>query len=349
MLGTYYYHEIIRKTIIGFGTLFNQINIRHQDSDDTTVISDMRVPLAYGPVQKFLARIRQQPELNKPVQITLPRMSFEMTSIQYDATRKASLTQTFKASNGTNLKKVFMPVPYNIGFDLNIMVKLNDDGLQIIEQILPYFQPAFNITINLIDSIGEKRDIPIVLESINFQDDYEGDFSTRRVLIYTLRFNAKTYLFGPIAESSEGLIKKVQVDTYTGDTVNTSRREMRYIVTPRAKRDYSNDNTSVLTDGISTSDVLIPVVSSADFTIGDRIIIGNEIMYVKDKPNATQLYVERGYENTTIIEHLVNSSIDKLTAADDQLVEADDDFGFNESWTYLGDSKEYSPTRKIDF
>jgi len=349
MLGTYYYHEIIRKTIIGFGTLFNQINIKHQDSDNSTVISDLRVPLAYGPIQKFLARIRQQADLNKPVQITLPRMSFEMTSIQYDPTRKASLTQTFKASSGSNLKKVYLPVPYNIGFDLNIMVKLNDDGLQIIEQILPYFQPAFNITINLVESIGEKRDIPIVLESINFQDDYEGDFSTRRVLIYTLRFTAKTYLFGPIADSSEGLIKKVQVDTYTGDTVNTSRREMRYIATPRAKKDYNNDNTSALTDTISTGDVLIPVVSSADFSIGDRIIIDNEIMYVKDKPNATQLYVERGYENTSAAEHLVNTNIDKLTPADDQLVEADDDFGFNESWTYLGDSKEYSPTRKIDF
>jgi len=349
MLGTYYYHEIIRKTIIGFGTLFNQINIKHQDSDDTTTISDIRVPLAYGPIQKFLARIRQQADLNKPVQISLPRMSFEMTSIQYDPTRKSSLTQTFKACTGSNLKKVYLPVPYNIGFDLNIMVKLNDDGLQIIEQILPYFQPAFNITINLVDSIGEKRDVPIILESINFQDDYEGDFSTRRVLIYTLRFTAKTYLFGPIADSSEGLIKKVQVDTFTGDSVRNSTREMRYIVTPRAKKDYNNDNTSVLTDTISSSQVLIPVVSSADFTIGDRIIIDNEIMYVKEKPNATQLYVERGYESTAITEHLVNASIDKLTAADDNLIEPDDDFGFNESFTFLSDSKDYSPTRKIDF
>ena len=189
----------------------------------------------------------------------------------------------------------------------------------------------------------------IVLESINFQDDYEGDFSTRRVLIYTLRFTAKTYLFGPIADSSEGLIKKVQVDTYTGDSVNASRREMRYIVTPKAKKDYNDDNTSTLTDTISTTDVLLPVVNSANFSIGDRIIIDNEIMYVKDKPNATQLYVERGYEKTSTTDHLVNTNINKLTAVDDQLVEADDDFGFNESWTYLGDSKEYSPTRKIDF
>ena len=231
MLGTYYYHQIIRKTIIAFGTVFNAIHIQHENSNDN-VISDMRVPLAYGPVQKFLARIEQQPELNKPIQITLPRMSFEMTSIQYDATRKAGVTQTFKASDGTNLKKVFMPVPYNIGFELNIMTKLNDDALQIVEQILPYFQPSFNLTVDLIDSIGEKKDIPIVLDSVSFQDDYEGDFSTRRSLIYTLQFTAKTYLFGPIANSTDGLIRKVQVDLYASTDTTTAKREMRYTVTP---------------------------------------------------------------------------------------------------------------------
>ena len=131
MLGNYYYHQIIRKTIVAFGTLFNDIYIKHKNSDDD-VISDMRVPLAYGPIQKFLAKIQQQEKLNKAVAITLPRMSFEMTSILYDATRKAGVTQTFKASDGNNLKKVFMPVPYNIGFELNIMTKLNDDSLQIV-------------------------------------------------------------------------------------------------------------------------------------------------------------------------------------------------------------------------
>lgn len=231
MLGTYYYHEIIRKTIIGFGTLFNQIYIRHKDANDGT-FSEMRVPLAYGPMQKFLAKIQQQAELNKPVALTLPRMSFEMVSIQYDPSRKTGVTQTFKASDGTNLKKVYMPVPYNIGFELNIMTKLNDDALQIVEQILPYFQPSFNITIDLIESIGEKRDIPVVLNSTSFQDDYEGDFSTRRSLIYTLTFTAKTQLFGPVAESTDGLIRKVQVDTYTGTDVVNSKREMRYTVVP---------------------------------------------------------------------------------------------------------------------
>jgi len=241
MLGTYYYHEIVRKTIIAFGTLFNDIHIRHQDGAGND-INDLKVPLAYGPSQKFLARLQQQPDLNKPVQITMPRMSFEMTSIQYDSTRKSSLVQTFKTcSDGTKAKKVFMPVPYNIGFELNILSKLNDDSLQILEQILPYFQPHFNLTVDLVESIGEKRDIPIVLESVNFQDDYEGNFDTRRALIHTLRFTAKTYLFGPIADTSDGLIRKVQVDMYTSTDRATARREMRYTVTPTSKIDRNDD------------------------------------------------------------------------------------------------------------
>jgi len=241
MLGNYHYHEIIRKTIIGFGTLFNNIHIKHYDKDDTNVIDELRVPLAYAPRQKFLARLTQQSELNKSVAITLPRMSFEMVSLQYDPSRKTGVTQTFKASDGTNLKKVFMPVPYNIGFELSIYCKLNDDALQIVEQIIPYFQPSLNVTINLVESIGEKKDIPIVLNNISFTDDYEGDFSTRRALIYTLSFTAKTYLFGPVADSTDGLIRKVQVDTYTNTDTVRARREVRYTVTPKAVEDINND------------------------------------------------------------------------------------------------------------
>ena len=231
MLGTYYYHEIIRKTIISFGTVFNNLVIKHQTQDGSDY-SDFKVPLSYGPAQKFLARLEQQADLNKPVATTLPRMSFEMNTISYDPTRKAGVTQTFKTSDGTNLKKVYMPVPYNIGFELSIWTKLNDDALQIVEQILPYFQPAFTLTVDLVKSIGEKRDIPLVLDNVSFQDDYEGDFSTRRALIYTLNFTAKTYLFGPIAETSEGLIKKVQTDLYADTDVQKVKREMRYTVTP---------------------------------------------------------------------------------------------------------------------
>tara|TARA_Y100001938_G_scaffold150659_1_gene242684 strand:+ start:3824 stop:4669 length:846 start_codon:yes stop_codon:yes gene_type:complete len=280
MLGTYYYHEIIRKTIIGFGTLFNDIHIRHTGEGGTNH-SEIKVPLAYGPSQKFLARIQQQADLNKAVQITMPRMSFEMTNISYDATRKSSLVQTFKAcSDGSKAKKVFMPVPYNIGFELNILSKLNDDSLQILEQILPYFQPHFNLTIDLVDSIGEKRDIPIILESIGFQDDYEGNFDTRRALIHTLQFTAKTYLFGPVADSSDGLIRKVQVDMYTSTDVKTAKREVRYTVTPTSKIDRNDDG-----------------------------VINEE---------------------------------------DHKLLMPGDDFGFSETTEFFADSKNFSPTRKID-
>ena len=231
MLGTYFYHEILRKTIIGFGTLFNNINIRHLKNDGT-VLDETKVGLSYGPMQKFLTKIQEQSDLDKSIALTLPRMSFEMTGMQYDSTRKTGITQTFKAVDGTNMKKVFMPIPYNITFELNIFSKLNDDSLQIIEQILPFFQPSFNLTVDLISSIGEKRDIPIILDSIDFQDDYEGSFQTRRAIIHTLRFTAKTYLFGPIADTSDGLIRKVQADVYSDTNTKTAKREMRYTVVP---------------------------------------------------------------------------------------------------------------------
>jgi hypothetical protein len=231
MLGTYFYHEILRKTIIGFGTLFNNINIRHLKNDGT-VLDETKVGLSYGPMQKFLTKIQEQSDLDKSIALTLPRMSFEMTGMQYDSTRKTGITQTFKAVDGTNMKKVFMPIPYNITFELNIFSKLNDDSLQIIEQILPFFQPSFNLTVDLISSIGEKRDIPIILDSIDFQDDYEGSFQTRRAIIHTLRFTAKTYLFGPIADTSDGLIRKVQADVYSDTNTKTAKREMRYTAVP---------------------------------------------------------------------------------------------------------------------
>ena len=260
MLGTYFYHEIIRKTVISFGTLFNDIHVRHQDSTGKD-ISQIKVPISYGPKQKFLARIQQQPELNKATQISLPRISFEMNNIQYDPSRKSGISQTFKASDSGKLKKVFMPVPYNLGFELNILTKLQDDSLQILEQILPFFQPGFTLTIDLVDQIGEKRDVPMVLDNITFTDDYEGNFETRRALIYTLSFTAKTYMFGPIADSTDGLIRKVQIDYYSDSNTRTAKREQRYTVKAAAKKDYNEDTVIDQYD-----DPLIPPGDDFGFT-----------------------------------------------------------------------------------
>jgi hypothetical protein len=265
MLGNYFYHKGINKTVVAFGTLFNNIQIR-KFNDNGDPISVLKVPLAYGPIQKFLARLEQNPTGDRKIAMTLPRMSFEMVSLDYDTSRKASTIQTFKPSVATeeaDMRRVYMPVPYNIGFELNIVSKLQDDVLQIIEQILPYFQPSFNVTVTLIPQIGEKRDIPIVLNRIGFRDDYENDFSTRRIINYTLYFTAKTYLFGEIPENNRGLIKKVQVD-YATDAIKSAKREVRYTVTPEALEDYNDDG---IID--STDNELIPF--GDDFGFSDTI------------------------------------------------------------------------------
>ena len=251
----YFYHEILRKTVIGFGTLFNNIQIKHVDSSAKTV-SVMKVPLAYGPIQKFLARIEQSPNLKGAPTLTLPRISFEFTGLSYDPSRKVTQTQTFltnSISDKTKTKKVYMPVPYNMTFELNVLAKINDDALQIVEQILPYFQPSYNLTINLLSTIGEKRDVAVNLDSVSFTDDYEGDFSERRALIYTLTFTAKTYLFGPIPSTSSGLIKKATID-YSTRKGKDFRREVRYSVTPRAVKDYTGDGITFLAENLDNKE-----------------------------------------------------------------------------------------------
>ena len=331
MLGTYFYHEVIRKTIIGFGTLFNNMEVRHETADGTTV-DIKRVPLAYGPAAKFIARLEQQPDLNKMVAITLPRMSFEMTSIAYDSSRKSGITQTFKAvDNSTNkLKKVFMPVPYNMSFELSIFTKLNDDMLQIIEQILPYFQPAYTLSVNLVDTIGEKRDIPVVIENISMQDDYEGNFSTRRSLLYTIRFTAKTYLFGPVGDTSKAskdLIKKVRVG-YVQDDSSTPTRDLTYTVIPRATKSYTDNIVTNLAQDIGTTTNVIQVNDSSAIAENVYIVIDNESIYV-DRKEGNTLFTKRGQDNTLTASHVGGSAVNLITAADTPLIEFGDDFGFD--------------------
>ena len=215
--------------------------------------------------------------------MTLPRLSFEMTSIAYDGTRKAGVTQTFKATDGENMKKVFMPVPYNIGFQLSVIAKLNDDALQIVEQILPFFQPSFNLTVDLIDSIGEKRDIPVVLDNVSFQDDYEGDFTTGRVLTYTLRFTVKTYLFGPVSSSTDNIIKKSTISYIAGDTPTSMSRGIVYSVEPRAIKNYTGTIITNLTNDISTTDTMITVNNASGISVNTYLDLEGEEVYVTAK------------------------------------------------------------------
>ena len=332
----YFYNEILRRTIIGFGTLFNSIEVQQENSV-------LRIPLAYGPTQKFLARIEQSPDLNKPTAITLPRMSFEFTGLTYDPSRKVTTTQTFIAKDkddGTESKKSFMPVPYNMQFELSIFTKLNDDALQIVEQILPYFQPAYNLTIELVDQIKEKRDVPIVLESVTMQDDYEGDFSTRRVLYYTLRFTAKTYLFGPTSTASKDIIKRATVSYLTGtDTTNTTR-EITYSATARALKSYTNNVVTTLAQDITATTKTFEVADATGIKADKYIFIGDEELFVRSKTD-NKITVDRGRDNTKAEKHVSGASVKGIDytettapsfgpiGVDSALIEEGDNFGFD--------------------
>ena len=241
MLGTYSYHEIIKKTVVGFGTLFNNIELRRVTSGKTEV---MKVPLAYGPRQKFLQRLNQVGLNKTTTQITLPRISFEIQGFNYDATRKVSPTQYIRNTQADGKEfKSFMPIPYNLNFELAIMAKNQDDGLQILEQILPVFQPSFNITLNLVPTMDEKKDYPVTLTSIDYEDVYEGDYDTRRTLVYTLQFVAKTYLYGPVQDKSGEVIKKAIIDYSTKqELAPNAPREIRYQVTPDPETADPDDN-----------------------------------------------------------------------------------------------------------
>ena len=242
MLGTQFYHETIRKIVISFGTMFNDIQLVRKDNSGT-ITQTMKVPLAYGPREKFLVRLREDADLTKQVAITLPRIGFEIQTLSYDATRKMSRVQRFKKVKGANTKQLdtqYMPVPYNLEFELYIMAKQSDDAPQIVEQILPYFQPDYSLTINDMADMGITRDIPIVLNSIGYEDSYDGDFTTRRALIYTMSFTTKFYLYGPV--TSAKVIKTVQVDQYTDLPDQSPKREQRYKVVPNPTSADADDD-----------------------------------------------------------------------------------------------------------
>ena len=235
MFGDHFYHKKIRNTVIAFGTIFNNVNIKRLDSSGNP-LQNIKVPLSYSPKEKFLARLDAQQDLtgdDSKVAITLPRMSFEITGYSYDATRKLNknqkITKVTTNADTTKLNNQYMPVPYNVNFSLNVYTANSDDGLQIIEQILPFFQPDYTVTMIEDTTMDTKRDIPFILNSVDYEDSYTGSLTSLRRIIYTLQFTAKVYLYGPISTSA--IIKKVSADLYS-DTGSNAPRVERVTVQP---------------------------------------------------------------------------------------------------------------------
>lgn len=228
----YFYHKTVFKSVATFGTLFNDITVKRKLSSGETV-KELKVPLSYAPRSKFLSKILVQPDDNmtdKRTSIVLPRMSFEITSFSYDSERKLnSLGARYNTTEDDTEKSMYNPVPYNIGFSLNVYVEHFDEGLQIVEQIVPFFSPYLNIPSKLIyDDMGIVDDVPVMLNDVSLEETYQGQFEDRRVINWTLSFTLKTNIFKPIKDS--GLIRQVEtniISTPTGDSGEVTPQEVQ--------------------------------------------------------------------------------------------------------------------------
>ena len=256
MLGHTFYHQHLRKYVIVFGTIFNDIVIQRKDNAGN-VVQDIKVPLAYAPREKALARIDADPDLSRKVGMVLPRMSFEMTSINYAPERKLNKIHRNVSAftdDKAKLYAAYNPVAYDVGFELNIMTRYAEDSTQVLEQILPFFTPEWSVSMTLIPEMNWKQDIPIVLNGVSMQDTYEGDFETRRALIHTLQFTLKGYLWGPIRKS--GIIKTANVMTHVDtSTVYANQHPSNTVfanvnVTDSSKPGYYIHSRTTVTPGL---------------------------------------------------------------------------------------------------
>lgn len=208
-----WYHNITRKAIVAFGVMFNNLNIRRKNAAGD-IVQAVRVPLAYASKNKMLARISALPTPeNAQVEVVLPRLSFEVIAFEYDAARKINLNNQSRAIiNETQSKRVYGPVPYNLTINLYAYAKNQDDGLQIFEQIVPAFNPDFNVTVNYIPEMGIKHDLPIILNSVAYDDQYEGGVADHRMIIWTYTFTVKLYYYGPV--ETQEIIRTAIVNTF---------------------------------------------------------------------------------------------------------------------------------------
>lgn len=285
MFGTHFYHETVKRSVSIFGTLFNNITIKKTKSDGT-VLSQQLVPISYGPKQKWLERLSEEADLSDGNRsaISLPRMAFEIAGFEYDATRQQNkLIRSQKSTLETgDVKRSFQyaPAPYTINFTLSILAKQANDGLQIIEQILPYFQPEYNVTMKMVDSMSEVRDVPITLNSISMEDTYEGGFDERRVIEHTLEFSMKIYFFGPVYQGTiiKNVIERDYINTDVGGFTTTQINSSGLI---KEVKHYEP----------AFAEVANAVSSSTEVTfanaINSKISVGDEVFGTGATPNPT--------------------------------------------------------------
>jgi hypothetical protein len=308
MLGNaHFYNRTIRKIVVAFGTVFNDIFLIRYTKDGLTAKETFKVPLNWGAKEKYITRINADPTLTKSIATTVPRISFEMTGMSYDSSRKLPSTmRNFSANNATSVKTQFVPVPYNFDFSLSIYVRNTEDGTQILEQILPFFTPDFSLTVDFIPDLDPKYDMPIILNSVSNEVDYEGDMMTTRLIIWNLEFTAKGHIWPPVKTSkiittantntfiqpNNTIQQKVYVDFANGvgrfsdsETIRVTDKDVHGEVSY-----FSNSNNGILivkslTDLLEVGDIVRGDFSGATYTISTLDLTPLILQTITTTPN----------------------------------------------------------------
>ena len=312
MLGSTFYHQTIRKYVAAFGTLFNDINIERKNSSGT-VVERVKVPLAYGPRQKWILALSDTTDQRRVLAARLPRIGFSLTGVSYDSVRKLNTVIRNVAANTASTGSVlsqYNPVPYNFDFELFILVNNAEDGTQILEQILPYFTPEFTVTINTIPDMGIKADVPIVLNSASQSDEYEGELATRRTIIWTLSFLLKGFVYPDVKSGT--LIKSIEVNFRIpgGDDSDVQDLEQEFIVLETTK------------DALATSDYILLETGNYE-----------RIMSEKSSQDIGDATVKSRY---TVV-------------PSPNTAQADSDYGFSETFEFFDNPKNFDPETGEDF
>ena len=341
MLGNaQFYNRSIRKIVVAFGTIFNDIQLQRYTKDGLTKKEIFRVPLSYGAKERYITAITSDPTLVRTIGVNVPRMSFELTGMAYDPSRKQqSLLQNFAQNATGGLNAQYVPVPYDFNFSMTIYVRNTEDGTQIVEQILPFFKPDFTVTVDMIAEMDQKYDMPIILNSVNTTTEYEGsmDDGTTRLITWDLDFTVKSFLW-PAIKQPNGLIGALNTTTglygraNTNILIDTQDRNAQQLTVDYANgSNYFTTNETIRVNRERTNEITGKVIyfsnsNNGILIVGDlsQLLQANDVV-VGDYTNAT-------YNVTSIlISPLKGVAI--VTQSVPQNAEPDDEFGFSTTIT----------------